>query len=265
MRRRTFLAAVPAVAVGAALRAQTRKGRASAPAPSDEGRTAAFQPSGEEKFDRPDVHAGDRPVGASFGSRSAVYGRSRAPPGPRIRWRRWPGSRCCKKGGSAVDAAIAINACLGFLEPTSSGIGGDCFAMLWDPAQNKVVGLAGSGRSPRALTLETVRVAGEERRAAAAGRGRRLGAGRGRRLVDAAPALRPAEMGRAVRAGDRLCRGRRAGARGDRLLHAAQPRRLSAGPARASRRPPTRSTPMAQGPPASARCSATPISPAPTG
>ncbi len=62
-----------------------------------------------------------------------------------------------KAGGSAVDAAIAINACLGFLEPTSAGIGGDVFAMIWDPAQRKVVGLAGSGRSPRALTLEIAR------------------------------------------------------------------------------------------------------------
>src|SRR6266702_3464684 len=38
-----------------------------------------------------------------------------------------------KRGDSAVDAAVTANACLGFLEPTSSGIGGDCYAMLWDP------------------------------------------------------------------------------------------------------------------------------------
>lgn len=62
-----------------------------------------------------------------------------------------------KRGGSAVDGAIAANACLGFLEPVSSGIGGDCFAMIWDPKQSKVVSLAGSGRSPKSLTLETVR------------------------------------------------------------------------------------------------------------
>src|SRR3546814_8145352 len=62
-----------------------------------------------------------------------------------------------RKGGSAVDAAIAINACLGFLEPTACGIGGDGYAMLWDPGAAKVVGIAGSGRSPRSLTLETVR------------------------------------------------------------------------------------------------------------
>jgi len=62
-----------------------------------------------------------------------------------------------KQGGSAADAAIAANACLGFLEPTSSGLGGDCYAMVWDPKVSKVVGLAGSGRSPKSLSLETVR------------------------------------------------------------------------------------------------------------
>ncbi|HEY9217609.1 MAG TPA: gamma-glutamyltransferase family protein, partial [Phenylobacterium sp.] len=62
-----------------------------------------------------------------------------------------------RAGGSAVDAAIAANAVLGYAEPISAGIGGDCFVMLWDPKAKKVVGLNGSGRSPRALSLETVR------------------------------------------------------------------------------------------------------------
>jgi gamma-glutamyltranspeptidase/glutathione hydrolase len=62
-----------------------------------------------------------------------------------------------RRGGSAVDAAIAINACLGFLEPTACGIGGDLYAMIWDPKAKKVVGIAGSGRSPKGLSLETVR------------------------------------------------------------------------------------------------------------
>ena len=62
-----------------------------------------------------------------------------------------------KRGGSAADAAVAANACLGFLEPTSCGLGGDCYAMIWDPKLSKVVGLAGSGRSPKSLSLETVR------------------------------------------------------------------------------------------------------------
>src|SRR3546814_10326134 len=62
-----------------------------------------------------------------------------------------------KGGGSAVDAAIAINACLGLLVPTANGIGGDVYAMIWDPTTKKLAGLAGSGKSPRGLDLATVR------------------------------------------------------------------------------------------------------------
>jgi gamma-glutamyltranspeptidase/glutathione hydrolase len=61
-----------------------------------------------------------------------------------------------KKGGSAVDAAIATNACLGLMEPTANGLGGDLFAILWDPARREVVGLNASGRAPYALTAEKV-------------------------------------------------------------------------------------------------------------
>ena len=57
-----------------------------------------------------------------------------------------------KKGGSAVDAAIAANAALGLMEPTGSGIGGDLFAIVWDAKTKKLYGLNGSGRSPRGLT-----------------------------------------------------------------------------------------------------------------
>ncbi len=59
-----------------------------------------------------------------------------------------------KDGGSAVDAAIAANAALGLMEPTGNGIGGDLFAIVWDPKTNKLHGYNGSGRSPKALTLE---------------------------------------------------------------------------------------------------------------
>src|SRR5215813_13404138 len=53
-----------------------------------------------------------------------------------------------KKGGSAVDAAIAANATLGLMEPVSCGIGGDLFAIVWDPKTKKLYGYNGSGRSP---------------------------------------------------------------------------------------------------------------------
>ncbi|WP_411852054.1 gamma-glutamyltransferase [Stenotrophomonas sp. LGBM10] len=58
-----------------------------------------------------------------------------------------------KSGGSAVDAAIAANAALGLMEPTGNGIGGDLFAIVWDPKTQKLYGYNGSGRSPASLTL----------------------------------------------------------------------------------------------------------------
>lgn len=57
-------------------------------------------------------------------------------------------------GGSAVDAAIAANAMLGLVEPTGCGLGGDLFAMVWDPGTNRLHGLNASGRSPKTLTLD---------------------------------------------------------------------------------------------------------------
>jgi len=143
LRRRSFLAAIPLAAAGVAL---ARRADAQAP----------LSPALPGTQDYPGVEAGDRPVGASFATRSEAFGRNGAaasshPLGTLA------GIEILKKGGSAVDAAIAINAALGFLEPTANGIGGDLYAMLWDPKAAKVVGIAGSGRSPKFLDLETVR------------------------------------------------------------------------------------------------------------
>jgi len=124
--------------------------------PHEDGELPKYQPQGAEWFVRPDVHAGDRIAGASFGSRSAAMGCSGAA-GTAHPIATLTAIEILKKGGSAADAAVAANACLGFMEPTSSGLGGDCYAMVWDPKLKKVAGLAGSGRSPQGLTLEAVR------------------------------------------------------------------------------------------------------------
>jgi gamma-glutamyltranspeptidase/glutathione hydrolase len=62
-----------------------------------------------------------------------------------------------KRGGTAVDAAIAANAAIGLMEPTGNGIGGDLFAIVWDVKSQKLHGLNGSGRSPKSLSLTTLR------------------------------------------------------------------------------------------------------------
>lgn len=61
-------------------------------------------------------------------------------------------------GGTAVDAAIAVAACLTVLEPTSNGLGGDGFALIWDGAT--LHGINGSGRAPAALSVEALQRAG---------------------------------------------------------------------------------------------------------
>lgn len=62
-----------------------------------------------------------------------------------------------QRGGTAMDAAIAANAALGLMEPTGCGIGGDLFAIVWDPATKRLYGYNGSGRSSGSITLEGMR------------------------------------------------------------------------------------------------------------
>lgn len=96
-------------------------------------------------------HAYDRVTGEPFASRSEVIAQhgmaaTSQPLATQV------ALDVLKRGGSAVDAAIAANAMLGLVEPTGSGIGGDLFAIVWDASEQKLVGLNASGRSPRSLT-----------------------------------------------------------------------------------------------------------------
>ncbi len=109
-----------------------------------------------------DVDAGDRITGKSFATRSEVIARhgmaaTSQPLATQV------ALDILKNGGSAVDAAIAANACLGLMEPTGSGIGGDLFAIVWDAQSERLWGLNASGRAPRGLTIEYFRENGLKR------------------------------------------------------------------------------------------------------
>jgi len=95
---------------------------------------------------------GDRPLPGPFATRSPVLARhgmaaTSQPLASQI------ALDVLKAGGSAVDAAIAANAALGLMEPTGCGLGGDLFAIVWDPEAKRLYGLNASGRSPRGQTL----------------------------------------------------------------------------------------------------------------
>ena len=95
---------------------------------------------------------GDRYVGAPFATRAPVIAQhgmaaTMQPLASQI------ALDVLKKGGTAVDAAIAANAALGLMEPVSCGVGGDLFAIVWDPKTKHLYGYNGSGRSPKGRTL----------------------------------------------------------------------------------------------------------------
>lgn len=69
------------------------------------------------------------------------------------------GLEILKKGGNAIDAAIATAATLTVVEPSGNGIGGDCFAIVW--FEGKMYGLNGSGAAPTAMTAEAIKAKGD--------------------------------------------------------------------------------------------------------
>lgn len=70
------------------------------------------------------------------------------------------GVKILANGGNAADAAVAVAAALNVTEPTSTGIGGDMFALFFDATTKQISALNGSGRAPRALTIERLKKEG---------------------------------------------------------------------------------------------------------
>ncbi|MFT0715636.1 gamma-glutamyltransferase [Flagellimonas lutimaris] len=99
------------------------------------------------------LHAQDRLTGETFTTRSEILAQNgmaatSQPLATQV------ALDILKKGGSAIDAAIAANAVLGLVEPASCGIGGDVFAIVWSAEEQKLYGLNGSGRAPQSLTID---------------------------------------------------------------------------------------------------------------
>jgi gamma-glutamyltranspeptidase/glutathione hydrolase len=98
------------------------------------------------------ISRGDRYTGATWATRSPVLAQhgmvaSEQPLASEA------AVEVLKKGGSAVDAAIAANAMIGLMQPVLNGIGGDMFAIVYDPKTHKLYGYNGSGWSPKGRDL----------------------------------------------------------------------------------------------------------------
>ncbi|SMF00820.1 gamma-glutamyltransferase family protein [Desulfovibrio gilichinskyi] len=66
------------------------------------------------------------------------------------------GLEMLRSGGNAADASIAVAAALAVIEPCSTGLGGDGFALFYNAADNKISSLNGSGKSAREMTLKKI-------------------------------------------------------------------------------------------------------------
>jgi gamma-glutamyltranspeptidase/glutathione hydrolase len=101
---------------------------------------------------------GSRPVGAPFATRSPVLSR-RGQVASAHPLASDAGLDMLKRGGSAVDAAIATNLVLGVLEPMMNGMGGDLMAQVWDEKGQQLVGYNGAGRSSASFSFADMQAA----------------------------------------------------------------------------------------------------------
>ena len=107
-------------------------------------------------------HGYSRPARSPHGSRSEViapYGMVAAsqPLAAQV------GIDILKAGGNAIDAAVAVNAVLGLVEPHMNGVGGDLFAIVWDAETEQLHGLNATGRAPYEINRQVFERQGLER------------------------------------------------------------------------------------------------------
>ena len=103
-------------------------------------------------------NGGDKTVARrpDFGGRSTVFGTKGAVacehPDAAL-----AGIRVLDAGGTAADACVAMAACMAVLSPMQTGVGGDAFLLFYEAETGSVIGANGSGRAPRAATIEKLR------------------------------------------------------------------------------------------------------------
>ena len=101
--------------------------------------------------DGPLSHGYSRPARSPHSSRSAVISpngmvAASQPLAAQV------GLDILKAGGNAIDAAVAVNAMLGLVEPNMNGIGGDLFAIVWSAEDEQLYALNATGRAPYAIS-----------------------------------------------------------------------------------------------------------------
>ena len=152
---------VSALAIGLSACATLEVETADAPSVKPETvATAAPEPDVEAAA--PIIGPGDRmPSGRDLGTRSAVVAPNAAAATAHPLATQ-TALDIMKQGGTAMDAAIAANAMLGLVEPTGNGIGGELYAIVWDPKTRELYGYNGSGKSAMGATLADMQAKADE-------------------------------------------------------------------------------------------------------